>query len=65
MNDKRLEYDADRTGQSVEQLEAAASPRGRRLLPEEVAALAVFLAGDEASAINGQSFNVCGGICFN
>ncbi|MEE3372922.1 MAG: SDR family NAD(P)-dependent oxidoreductase [Planctomycetota bacterium] len=65
MNDKRLEYDADRTGQSFEQLEAAASPLGRRLLPEEVAALAVFLAGDEASAINGQSFNVCGGICFN
>ena len=65
MNDKRLEYDADRTGQSFEQLEAAASPLGRRLLPEEVAALAVFLAGDEAAAINGQSFNVCGGICFN
>ena len=65
LNDKRLEYDADRTGQSFEQLEAAASPLGRRLLPEEVAALAVFLAGDEAAAINGQSFNVCGGICFN
>ena len=65
MNDKRLEYDAGRTGKTFEQLEADASPLGRRLLPEEVAALAVFLSGDEAAAINGQSFNVCGGVCFN
>ena len=65
MNDKRLEYDAERTGQSFAQLEENASPLGRRLIPEEVAALAVFLCGDSASAINGQSFNVCGGVCFN
>jgi NAD(P)-dependent dehydrogenase (short-subunit alcohol dehydrogenase family) len=61
MNDKRIEYDVARTGQSFEQIEAQASPLGRRLLPEEIAALAVFLAGDAAGAINGQLINVCGG----
>lgn len=64
MNDKRLEYDARRTGKTFAQLEHDASPLGRRLLPDEVAALAVFLASDAAGAINGQSFNVCGGVCF-
>ena len=61
MNDKRLEYDARRLGTSIEDLEAQASPLGRRLLPEEVAPLAVFLASDGAVAINGQLLNVCGG----
>jgi NAD(P)-dependent dehydrogenase (short-subunit alcohol dehydrogenase family) len=62
MNDKRLEYDARRLGKSIEQLEAESTPLGRRILPEEVAALAVFLASDEASGINGQAINVCGGL---
>ncbi len=61
MNDLRLQYDAQRLGTSVEQLERDASPLGRRLEPEEVAALIVFLAADEARAINGQLINVCGG----
>ena len=61
MNDKRLEYDSRRLGVSVADLEAQASPLGRRLLPEEVAPLAVFLASDGAVAINGQLLNVCGG----
>lgn len=64
MNDKRLDYDVRRTGQTREQLEQAASLLGRRLLPEEVAHLAVFLASDSAGAINGQAINVCGGLCF-
>lgn len=61
MNDLRLAYDAERLDVTVEALEAGASPLGRRLAPEEIAALAVFLAGDSASGINGQSLNVCGG----
>jgi len=65
MNDKRLEYDARRTGKTFEQIEESASLLGRRLDPDEVAALAVFLAGDSAGAINGQALNVCGGRCFN
>ena len=65
MNDIRLKYDARRMGKTFEQLEESASLLGRRLDPEEVATLAVFLAGDSTGAINGQSFNVCGGLCFN
>jgi NAD(P)-dependent dehydrogenase (short-subunit alcohol dehydrogenase family) len=62
MNDRRLEYDAKRLGKTVAQLEADATPLGRRLEPDEVAALAVFLAGDASRAINGQAINVCGGM---
>jgi NAD(P)-dependent dehydrogenase (short-subunit alcohol dehydrogenase family) len=61
MNDKRIEYDCDRLGKSFAEIEAGASPLGRRLLPDEIAPLAVFLAGDGAAAINGQLINVCGG----
>ncbi len=61
MNDLRLQYDAQRLGVPVEQLEREASPLGRRLEPEEVAALIVFLASEQARAINGQLINVCGG----
>lgn len=61
MNDLRIEYDAQRLGRTIEEIEAAASPLGRRLLPEEMAPLAVFLAGQGAAAINGQLINVCGG----
>ncbi len=61
MNDKRLQYDAQRLGVPFAQLEKEASPLGRRLEPEEIAALVAFLAGDGASAINGQCINVCGG----
>lgn len=61
MNDKRIRYDCERLGKSFEEIEAGASPLGRRLVPDEIAPLAVFLAGDGASAINGQLINVCGG----
>ena len=61
MNDKRLEYDSQRLGLSLEELEIQSTPLGRRLVPEEIAALAVHLASDEARAINGQCINVCGG----
>jgi NAD(P)-dependent dehydrogenase (short-subunit alcohol dehydrogenase family) len=61
MNDKRIEYDSQRLSKPIVQIEAAASPLGRRLVPDEIAPLAVFLAGDDAGAINGQLINVCGG----
>ena len=61
LNDKRIEYDARRLGKTFAQLEAEASPLGRRITPEEVAAAVAFLATDAANAINGQLINVCGG----
>lgn len=39
----------------------ARSPMGRLVKPEEVAALAVFLASDESSGITGQTINCCAG----
>jgi NAD(P)-dependent dehydrogenase (short-subunit alcohol dehydrogenase family) len=61
LNDKRLEYDANRLGKSIEQLEVEASPLGRRITPAEVAFTVAFLADEKATAINGQMINVCGG----
>jgi NAD(P)-dependent dehydrogenase (short-subunit alcohol dehydrogenase family) len=62
MNDRRVAYDAERLGVSFEKQEQSLTPMGRRLEPEEIAPLAVFLASDDARMITGQSYNVCGGI---
>jgi len=35
---------------------------GRRLEPEEIAPLAVYLASEVAGVVTGQAFNVCGGV---
>lgn len=64
-NDKRMRYDADRLGLGFDELERRLTPIGRRLAPEEIAPLAVMLAGDESAAITGQAFNVCGGALMN
>ncbi|PHS14478.1 MAG: 3-hydroxyacyl-CoA dehydrogenase [Blastopirellula sp.] len=61
MNDKRIDYDIERTGMSFAEIEAQASPLGRRLTTDEMAPLAVFLASDGSAGINGQLLNVCGG----
>jgi NAD(P)-dependent dehydrogenase (short-subunit alcohol dehydrogenase family) len=53
-----------RTGRSYEesvQALAAFSPQRRLIEPEEVAALAVLLAGDAARGVTGQAWNVDGG----
>ena len=62
MNDRRIEYDAQRRGVSSEEQERIQTPLGRRLEPEEIAPLAVYLASDAARAVTGQAFNVCGGL---
>ena len=61
MNDIRVAADAERLGLTVEEVEASATPMGRRLEPEEIAPLAVYLASDEAAAVTGQAINVDGG----
>jgi NAD(P)-dependent dehydrogenase (short-subunit alcohol dehydrogenase family) len=37
----------------------------RIIEPEEVAAMAVFLASEDARGITGQALNICGGLVFH
>jgi NAD(P)-dependent dehydrogenase (short-subunit alcohol dehydrogenase family) len=62
MSDKRVAYDAQRRGVSYTEQEASLTPMGRRLEPEEVSPLAVYLASNDAKMVTGQSWNVCGGV---
>ena len=65
MNDKRIEYDAKRKGMSFTDTANSLTPMGRRLEPEEIAPLAVYLASDAASCITGQAINIdCGVLMF-
>lgn len=61
LNNARIQFDADRLGRSFEEQEETMTGHGRRMVPEEIAPLAVFLAGDGAAMINGQSLNVDAG----
>jgi NAD(P)-dependent dehydrogenase (short-subunit alcohol dehydrogenase family) len=65
MNDRRVAYDAQRRGVAFEEQANSMTLIGRRLEPEEIAPLAVYLASDEAAAVTGQSFNICGGIAMS
>lgn len=38
------------------------NPLKRYGVPDEIANVAVFLASDQASYVNGQAINVCGGL---
>ena len=62
MNDRRIEYDAKRRGVAVKEHEASLTPIGRRLEPEEIAPLAVYLGSNAAAAVVGQAINVDGGV---
>lgn len=62
MNDRRLAYDSERLGVPFERIEQSLTPIGRRLEPEEVSPLAVYLASEEARMVTGQAWNVCGGM---
>jgi NAD(P)-dependent dehydrogenase (short-subunit alcohol dehydrogenase family) len=62
MNDRRVEYDARRKGISFEEQANSMTLIGPRLEPDDIAPLAVYLAGDEARMVTGQALNICGGI---
>ncbi len=49
----------------IVQAGAQASPLGRIAEPQDVANVVAFLAGDEASFITGQAYNVNGGLLFH
>lgn len=65
MNDVRVGYDADRLGRAVEEHEKGLTPIGGRLIPEDIAPMAVYLSGDQARMITGQAYNIDGGICMS
>ena len=62
MNDKRIEYDAERLGRVLEEHESGLTPIGGRLEPEDISPMAVYLASDAGRMITGQAYNICGGI---
>jgi NAD(P)-dependent dehydrogenase (short-subunit alcohol dehydrogenase family) len=62
MNDRRVAYDAQRRGVSFEEQANSMTLIGGRLEPEDIALLAVYLAGDDSRMMTGQALNICGGI---
>lgn len=62
MNDLRVQYDAERFGRDLAEHEQNLTLVGGRLVPEDIAPMAVYLASDEARMITGQAYNVDGGI---
>jgi NAD(P)-dependent dehydrogenase (short-subunit alcohol dehydrogenase family) len=62
INDIRVEYDAKRLGKTFAEMETIMTPMGRRLEPEEIAPLAVYLASKESAPMTGQAINIDGGI---
>jgi NAD(P)-dependent dehydrogenase (short-subunit alcohol dehydrogenase family) len=63
MNDRRVAYDAQRRGVSFEEEERGMTLVGRRLEPDEIAPLAVYLASDDARMMTGQALNIDRGVC--
>ena len=62
LNNARIAFDAQRTGVSFEEMEEKMTGLGRRLVPAEVAPLAVYLASDGSATMTGQSLNIDAGI---
>ncbi|MBC7854796.1 MAG: SDR family oxidoreductase [Pirellulaceae bacterium] len=62
MNDLRVDYDARRRGVPFQEQAAGLTPLGRRLEPEEIAPLAIYLASAAAASVVGQAINIDGGL---
>ncbi len=58
---KRMQVESEHRGISLEEVEKSFNPIQRLLEPEEVAAMAVYLASEKAQAVTGQSYNISGG----
>ena len=62
MNNRRVQYDADRMGVDFAEYEKTLTPIGGRLVPEDIAPMAVYLASEDARMITGQAYNIDGGL---
>ena len=62
MLEKRIQFNSENEGISIEEVEKSFNPIQRLLEPREVAAIAVHLASDEAKSMTGQSINIDGGM---
>jgi NAD(P)-dependent dehydrogenase (short-subunit alcohol dehydrogenase family) len=62
INDLRVEYDAQRLGKTFAEMETTMTPMGRRLEPDEIAPLAVYLASKDSAPMTGQAINIDGGV---
>ena len=58
---KRFKFMSEEKGIPVEEIEKGRNPMQRLIEPEEVAAMAMYLASNEAAAVTGQALNVCAG----
>ncbi|MBW1709503.1 MAG: SDR family oxidoreductase [Deltaproteobacteria bacterium] len=58
---KRLQFTSELNGVPLEEIEKSLNPMQRLLDPEEIAAMAVYLASDNSKGITGQSYNISGG----
>lgn len=63
VNDLRISYDAARLGREIEEYERGLTPIGGRLVPDDIAPMIEYLAGDEARMITGQAYDIDGGVC--
>jgi 2-deoxy-D-gluconate 3-dehydrogenase len=60
-SDARLQYEAERSGRTLDEVCAGIGPMGRRLAPEDLAPIAVYLGSREAAMTTGQTFVIDGG----
>lgn len=64
MLNQSIQNIVDKTGRTADEVRhelESQSPQGRFFEPAEVAAMAVFLASEEAKGVNGQAMTICGG----
>jgi NAD(P)-dependent dehydrogenase (short-subunit alcohol dehydrogenase family) len=60
-SDARLQFEVARTGRTLDEVCRGIGPMGRRLEPEELTPIAVYLASAEAAMTTGQTFVIDGG----
>ena len=58
----RIDYDSRRLRRTREEHIRQMTPMGGILDPDDIAPMAVYLASEDARAVTGQAYNICGGL---